>query len=375
MMPSIDFALAGKKILLLPRYTRNGPSSRLRMEQFIPSLTAAGASVEVSPFFDDAYLQLYFKRGVKAKRHILSAFMRRLRKLRHLRSFDAVWVEKELFPFLPGMFEALLGKVGIPYGIDFDDAIFHNYDRSNSRGIRLLLTNKLRPLLRGAAFVTAGNEYLASYARRGGAANVLNIPTVVDVCRYSTEPESGHDGAFNNGKRELRIGWIGTPANARYLRPVVAAINRLHTQLPVRLVTIGAPPLEDLLAPEERHVWREDTEALLLSQIDVGVMPLVDSDWERGKCGYKLIQYLAASKPVVASPVGVNVDIVTSEVGFLADSVDEWVAAFRALAADPAMRTHMGRAGRSRVERHYSVDAVAPRIIDAFATATKTPVP
>lgn len=347
--------LAGRRILLLPRYGDSGPSSRLRMTQFVPRLAAAGATVTISPFFGEDYLAGYFATGRKPKWPAAQAFARRFAALAGARA-DLMWVEKELFPFLPGTFERLRGT---PYVVDYDDAIFHGYDLSRSGVVRRLLGRKLDPLLRRAAAVTAGNQYLLDYAVAHGAQRVVQVPTVVDPARYPDVPPAA-------GGR-LRVGWIGTPANARYLTPVVAALAMLAERLPLTLVTIGAPALPGLPVPQEAHSWREATEAALLATVDVGVMPLPDTPFERGKCGYKLIQYLAAGRPVVASPVGVNRDIVDDDVGLLAATPAEWADAIAALAADPARRAAMGAAGRRRVAERYSIDAVAPGLIALFA--------
>jgi glycosyltransferase involved in cell wall biosynthesis len=348
--------LAGKRLLLLPRYTESGASSRLRMLQFVPALEEAGASVTVDPFFDEAYLAAYYAGGRKPLGAALAGYRRRFAAVFRAQA-DLVWVEKELFPFVPGMAERLLSKRR--YVVDYDDAVFHGYDRHRLAPVRWALGRKLQPLIAGAAAVTAGNDYLARYARQAGARRVELVPTVVDVARYPVTPPA--DG------EPLRVGWIGTPANARYLGPVIEALGRVHRRYPVKLVTIGAPPLPDLPVPQEVHGWSEATEGALLSGIDVGVMPLPDSPFERGKCGYKLIQYMAVGRPVIASPVGVNSVIVDDAVGYLADDVGAWEAALIALAEDRARRERMGAAGRAKVERHYAADVIAPRLVRLFA--------
>ncbi|MBB4155133.1 glycosyltransferase involved in cell wall biosynthesis [Sphingomonas jinjuensis] len=348
--------LAGKRLLLLTRYTESGASSRLRLLQFVPALERAGAAVTVDPFFDEAYLAAYYAGGRKPLGRALAGYRRRLTAIWG-RKADLVWVEKELFPFLPGATERMLGAT--PYVVDYDDAVFHGYDRHRLAPVRWVLGRKLHPLITGAAAVTAGNAYLADYARRAGARRVELIPTVVDPARYPVTPPPGGT--------PLRVGWIGTPANARYLAPVIEALGRLHRRHPVVLVTIGAPALPDLPIPQEAHAWREATEGPLLAGIDIGVMPLPDSPFERGKCGYKLIQYMAAGRPVIASPVGVNSVIVDDAVGYLADDADAWEAALTMLAQDPAQRGRMGAAGRAKVEREYSTDVIGPRLVRMFA--------
>ncbi|WP_390547374.1 glycosyltransferase family 4 protein [Qipengyuania sp. MTN3-11] len=345
------------QILLLPRYSDLGPSSRLRMSQFVPALHAAGFDTQTKPFFSDRYLERFFAHGRQGKAEALRSVARRLGTLSRSTA-DVFWIEKEVFPFLPAIAERQVWGGRTPYVLDFDDAIFHNYDQSGSAVIRALLGDKLRPLIANSASVIVGNEYLADYVVRAGARDVAIVPTVVDPARYPIKAPPD-DGC-------IRIGWIGTPRNARYLAPVVAALNGLADRLPLRLVTIGANGIEGLAIPQDNLVWSEEQEGELLSGIDIGVMPLPDNPFERGKCGYKLIQYMAAGKPVIASPVGVNSRIVTDTVGRLARDTRAWSDAIEELAGDADLRQRMGAAARCRVEDEYSIAAAAPVILRKF---------
>ena len=331
------------------------------MNQFIPAMQSAGFRTDTVPFFSDHYLKRQFTTGRKPLYDVPVSYIRRLKEVATA-DHDAIWIEKEGFPFLPSFAEGLIRKRNIPYVLDFDDAIFHNYDRHPSRLVRAALGDKLQRLIRESAAVFAGNDYLADYARAAGARNVLLVPTVVDPDRYPVHP-SNDDGT-------IRIGWIGTPANARYLEPCIEAINALADKHRLQLTTIGAAPVLGLRAPQENLPWSLENEGTSLSRIDIGVMPLTDTPWERGKCGYKLIQYMAAGKPVIASPVGVNTSIATPEVGLLAASVDEWISAIDRLAGDRKMRQRMGAAARRKVEEDYSIAAVAPTIVDTFHAIT-----
>ncbi|TPG08135.1 glycosyltransferase family 4 protein [Sphingomonas oligophenolica] len=351
-------SLAGRHIALFTRYGGAGPSSRLRFYQYKAALEAAGAHVVVEPFFDDRYVEGLFATGKRSRAAIAKGFLRRAAAVAR-GGHDLIWVEKEVFPFLPGVFERVFHGRGIPYVVDYDDAIFHSYDLAESRIVRTMLGRKLDPLLAGAALITAGNSYLADYARAHGATRILTVPTVVDTAHYPATPP------LDDG--EIRVGWIGTPGNASYLKPVIEALNRIGDRLPVRLLTIGAGEFPTLAVPHERYEWSAKTESALLSRIDIGVMPLVDSPWERGKCGFKLIQYMAAGRPVIASPVGVNAAIVTPDVGLLATSVYDWADRIAQLAEDASARAAMGAAGRRAVAEHYSLDALAPVIVGAFA--------
>lgn len=360
-----DGGLAGRTILMLTRYGEAGPSSRMRFYQYADALRGAGARLVFSPLFEDRYVETLYRTGAKDRGAMVRGYARRAAALASARA-DLVWVEKEVFPYLPGPFERLLAARGLRYVVDYDDAIFHNYDRSGSRLVRRLLGRKLDPLLRRAALVTAGNEYLADYARDHGASAVEIVPTVVDLRRYPVLPPPG-------GSR-VRVGWIGTPGNARYLAPVVAALNRLRDRFPLMLVTVGAGDVAGLEVPHERLAWSAEREGELAAGFDLGVMPLPDSPWERGKCGYKLIQYMAAARPVIASPVGVNGTIVTPDVGFLAASAEAWIDSLATLAGDPAMRGAMGNRARQRVAGHYALDVAAPALIRAFGRLFERPL-
>ncbi len=354
-------------LLLLSRYDARGASSRLRTLQYVPALEAHGFAVTHLPLFGSVYLDTIYRSGgwlagrARSSGRVAAAMTRRLSALLGARRYDVVWVEKELFPYLPGLFERLLARVGVPYVVDYDDAIFHRYDRARSRLVRGLLGAKLDPLLRGAFAVTVGNSYLADYAQRHGARRVESVPTVVDIDRYRHVPEPVGEA--------FRIGWIGSPSTAPYLSILHAPLRALAAERPIRLVTVGAPPLDVPGVPVEQHAWTLDSEARLIEGFHAGVMPLLDSPWEQGKCGYKLIQYMACGRPVIASPVGVNGTIVGGNAGFMAADGAEWLDAFRALAESAERRAAMGAAGRARIEQGYTLQVMAPRVAALLAEA------
>jgi glycosyltransferase involved in cell wall biosynthesis len=168
---------------------------------------------------------------------------------------------------------------------------------------------------------------------------------------------------------ELRVGWIGSPSTAHYLGLVREPLRRLARERALRLVVIGARDIPSTDVPLEIHEWSAETEGPLLGGVHIGIMPLADGPWERGKCGYKLIQYMACGKPVIASPVGVNDEIVTPEVGLLASSDAQWLAALRQLSTDAALRNRLGFAGRALVERKYSLQVRGPQLAAWLARA------
>ena len=345
-------------VLFLTKYARNGASSRYRFFQYLPWLEQAGIHCQVMPLFDETYLVHRYQSGRGHVGDILRAFFRRLMILGTVRRFDLVVVEYEVLPYLPALPEWWLRWSGVPYVVDYDDALFHRYDQHRSGWVRRLLGDKIARVMRGAHLVTAGNAYLADYARCAGAHRVEVIPTVIDLGRY---PPSHTEPALDT---LFTIGWIGSPSTAKYLQAIVPALAKVCAGGMGRVRLIGSGPVDLPGVPVEVLPWDEATEVDELKQFDVGIMPLPDEPWERGKCGFKLIQYMACGLPVVASPVGGNREIVDQGVnGFIADTTEEWVQALRMLMLDAGLRQRMGRAGRDKVEHEYCLQVTAPWLV------------
>lgn len=342
------------KALLLTRYDRMGASSRLRFLQFMPWLEAAGITCDAQPFFSDEMLTARYRAGQYRRWAVLHAYWERMTELRNRRSFDLLWIEKEALPWFPATLErAMLSDV--PYALDFDDALFHNYDLHRSAWVRHMMGGRLDKVMAGARLVTAGNDYLAQRARDAGAPWVEIVPTVIDLDRY-------HPRAGVHQPNVPCIVWVGSPSTVTYLSILVESLKALSRRFIFKLRVVGAefsmPGVDVECVP-----WSEATEVASIAQCDVGIMPLKDSPWERGKCGYKLIQYMACGLPVVASPVGANVQIVRDgETGFLAGEQDTWEAKLGQLLANAQLRASMGQAGRRRIEAEYCVQQVAPRL-------------
>jgi len=331
-------------------------------------LESKGIQITAVPLFGNAYLRSLYKsknwflNRVKNICTVLVAYVRRLWTIVTCKKYDVVWVEKELFPYLPGIAESLLSISGVPYVVDYDDAIFHRYDMSQSKIINCLLSQKLSSLLSNAYAVTAGNPYLAEYAMCHGAARVINIPTVVDINRYNMVAEES--------SKAIRIGWIGSPSTARYLQIISEPLRKLAKERNIILVTIGAGTINIPGVQVEAHEWSVSSESNLLESIHIGIMPLKDSPWERGKCGYKLIQYMACGRPVIASPVGVNSDIVSTQVGFLCKTNEDWLESLFLLVDDKALRETLGAAGRLKVESEYSLQTYGDVVGDLLWEAS-----
>jgi glycosyltransferase involved in cell wall biosynthesis len=330
----------------------------MRAYQYVPYLEASGFEVTVCPLLDDWYLQRRYQNGAVDAGLIGRAYARRTREVLGARRFDVVWIEKELFQWMPGPIERLL-LAGIPYVVDYDDAIFHTYDQHHSSPVRRLLGDKIAMLMREARLVIVGNEYLAAYARTSGARCVAVLPTAVDLERYAERRWVGES--------PFTIGWIGSPTTTKYLQLVAPALADA-CRGNGRLVLIGAQQIDLPDVDTTILSWSEATEASDMLTFDVGIMPLPDEPWARGKCGYKLIQYMACGLPVVASPIGVNKELVEDGVnGFLPTTLQCWTESLLALRRESGLRRAMGAAGRRKVEERYSSSVVAPRIVSLLS--------
>jgi glycosyltransferase involved in cell wall biosynthesis len=334
--------------------------------QYLPLLQSHGIHCTVSPLLDDAYLARRFQVGYssfgiiarKLGRDILGALLRRTKAVLSSVRYDLVILHMEAFPWVPPFFEDYLCRCKVPYVYDYDDAVFHNYDQHSRPMVRRVLGGKIRRVIAGAACVFAGSRYLADYARQTNPVVHL-MPTVIDLNRYPYPRPSPP------ANRPFTVGWIGSPFAAEaHLRLVEAPLSQFCKDRGARFVTVGAGPRCPLsFDTMEQRPWSEETEVAEVAQFDVGIMPVRDGPFERGKCGFKLIQYMACGIPVIASPVGENCAVVEDGVnGFLADTPAEWRHALEILHRNAALREQMGAAGRRKVETSYCVQVTGPRL-------------
>ncbi|RAW44720.1 glycosyltransferase family 1 protein [Halorubrum sp. 48-1-W] len=346
--------------LFLTKYDQKGASSRYRALKYFPILEENGIKCSYRPLFTDEYLVELFEEGYRSKKRVISSYLRRFKHMIGLRSYDILILENEFFPYLPSVFEKLLGYIDIPYIVDIDDAIFHKYDHSDNIFIRSILGQKIDVVMRNSEMVIAGNEYLASRARQAGAPSTEIIPTVIDLNQYPAEPPEQNEDTFV-------IGWIGSPSTSHYVEEISDVLRQVadRRQIEVRLIGSGDVSLPDV--PHEVREWSEESEIDDLRDIDVGIMPLDDTPWTRGKCGFKLIQYMGTWKPVVASPVGINRDLVDNGVnGYLANSKAKWVNSLLDICDNPEKRNTMGVNGRNIVENKYCFRVTGPKIVDVI---------
>jgi glycosyltransferase involved in cell wall biosynthesis len=356
---------ATRRLLVLTRYDRLGASSRVRFLQYLPAIEQGGFICDVRPLLGNNYIRALYEGGRVGPGAIAAGFIERLQNLMRRRRYDLIWLEKEAMPFVPYMIERrLLG--GVPYVIDFDDAWFLRYQELRLAPLRWLLGDKIDVLMRDSAAVVVGNDYLAEHARGAGAPRIDIIPSTIDLDRYGATASVPAVQA----RAPIVIGWIGTPVTVRYLARLEPVFRRLAGDgIVVRIVGAQVPAAWAGL-PAESVPWSEADEVAEIAKFDIGLMPIDDGEWERGKCGYKALQVMAMGRPVVASMVGANCSIFRhGHNGFLARTHDDWFSALQLLAGDPVLRGRIGAAARETVEADYSLASQAPRLIGVLDQA------
>ncbi|MGH2718273.1 MAG: glycosyltransferase family 4 protein [Actinomycetota bacterium] len=353
---------------LLPYPTGVAPGQRYRIEQWLSLLPPGAVDATILPLFSpDAYRHLYEPGALVRKAAQTSAALARrlVQGLRAARA-DVVVLYREAFPFGPALIEGLL-EARVPLVFDFDDAIWLGQtSAANAWARRLKSPGKTGDIVAQAAMTTAGNEYLASYARRFSRA-VEVIPTTLDTDRYRPPPGRGD-------RTPLRVGWSGSRTTSRHLASIDGALHRILDELPVELVVIGDPDFRLSGTGHQERVrvepWRAETEIDEVGAFDIGLMPLPDDEWSRGKCGFKALMYMSLGVAPVVAPVGVNTDIVSDGTnGLLASTEDEWVGAVKRLVEDAELRRRLGGAARATVVQRYSGQAWAPRFLEVLETA------
>jgi glycosyltransferase involved in cell wall biosynthesis len=329
--------------------------------QYVPALEAAGFSVTVAPFFDTEFFRKVYRRG-----HYLSkfaAFLRqsasRLKLIMSRNDYDAFLVYREAYPFGPPLFETLLARSsGKPLVYDFDDAVYLNNTSEANRFVSVLkYPRKVPSIIRQSTLVLAGNQHLADYALTYNPA-VAVLPTCVDTTVFVPRAAPAAAGA------PLIIGWIGTPTTAPYLKSLASVLARVAARVKFTLRVSGSGEPMDMPGVRiANESWTLAREVELFNTCDIGVYPLPDDEWARGKCGFKAIQFMACGVPVVAAAVGVNREIIQDGVnGFLAATDEEWVDKLERLAGDPNLRRRLGHAGRRTIEERYSLAVNAPKL-------------
>lgn len=361
-----------KRVLIVAPYPfGKAPSQRFRFEQFLDAFEAAGIRTEFVAFWAERHWPAIYSRGGLFFKigATLSGFLRRFFLLFRTSHFDAVFIHREATPVGPPWWERAVAKIWRkPIIYDFDDAVWlpNNSAANEKIAGRFKAHGKTARIIGMSRTVTAGNDFLAEYAR-SFCSDVCVIPTTVDT-------EKRHNRIKKHGNKAVPvIGWTGSHSTVRQLVPIFPLLEEIHKTQPFEFLLISD------IAPQNAPdfvtfcKWRKETEIEDLLKIDIGIMPLFDTDWERGKCGFKAVQYSALGIPSVVSDVGVNRKIVRDgATGFLCESLpfqsaECWKKALTRLLRDRQLRADTGAAARKHAEDHYSVRAVKA----AYTTALK----
>ena len=323
------------------------PSTRFRVMQYLPLLAEQRMRFDVLAM-DPTTCLPGFKKICRLWHYLRSLFI--------AWNSDLVFLQKPGFIINRWPYLRLLFYLQKKVIFDFDDAIFINresglpHDGTRSKKLAFILSN--------SRLVIAGNPYLGEFARKFNP-RVEIIPTPIDCERYRPLPQRP------TGK-PLIIGWMGTDSNVPYLADLIPVMRRLLAETEIRFMIVTGPGKKP---PEfdfnERVVWKEwcaKTEIDDLRLFDIGLMPLADDAYTSGKCGFKLLQYMAVGIPVVASPVGMNRQIVEEGInGFLANDEKEWLDKLRLLCRDDDLRQRMGRVGRQMIEASFSLQKISQK--------------
>jgi glycosyltransferase involved in cell wall biosynthesis len=343
-------------LALVPSIYDTSPGQRYRIEQWEPLLLQRNVEITYEPFECEKLHSLLYKPGSMGRKLSLVArgLLRRLSLMSSIKNYDVVYIFREAALFGPPLFEAWIHHLGVPIVFDFDDAIFVSY-RSPSNGYLsyLKFAGKTKAICRMASHVMVGNSYLEEYARRVND-QVTIVPTTIDTEKYTVSAKRVSNPPV--------IGWTGSYSTVQHLDTLRGALRRLAKKEPFHLRVIGTPTYQLDGVEVDAMPWRSESELEDLRAVDIGVMPLPDDAWSKGKCGLKALQFMALGIPTICSPVGVNTEIIQDgENGFIAALEDEWIEKLGRLLRSADLRERLGRAGRATVESKYSANTQASR--------------
>ncbi len=356
-------------LFLYPYPADSAPSQRFRFEQYLHFLEQHEFKLTRQSFWSGPTWKILYEPGFRLAKiaGILKGFGRRLLMLTKLWGYDWVFVHREITPVGPPIFEWIISRLFKKKIIfDFDDAIWlPNTSNENQIVSNFKWHSKVTSICRLSSRVSAGNEFLANYARQFASEVKIN-PTTIDT-ESLHNPDLYIDQNSQEGNGSPVIGWTGTHSTLPFLKSIIPVIEDLQRSNDFSFMVISDRRPDFELDCLVYIPWRKETEILDLLKIHIGVMPIPDSPWAQGKCGFKLLQFMALKIPVVASPVGVNSQIIDSgEQGFLCIDHDTWHDRLERLLDDPSLRKSMGNKGRTRVQNDYAVSSNRDNFLSLF---------
>jgi glycosyltransferase involved in cell wall biosynthesis len=350
-------------LFVFPYPHGSAASQRFRFEQYLPFLSQKGIKYTLAPFLDKQTWQILYKKGYTLQKiaGIVKGFLRRFWLLFSVRKYDFVFIHRETTPLGPPVIEWIIAKVFRKKIIfDFDDAIWlPNTSANNKIAARIKWHQKTAAICHCAYKVSAGNSYLADYARQFNTQVVVN-PTIIDTVYQ-------HNQIKEQDTNPFVIGWTGTHSTIGYLNEIIPLLQELEKEHRFTFLVISDKPPEFKLYSLQYLPWNKESEIKDLLRMNIGLMPLTDDPWAKGKCGFKALQYMALGIPALVSPVGVNTEIVDHRVnGFICSSLHDWKQHIQILIQNTALRKQMGKAAREKVEKCYSVGANCRNFLGLF---------
>lgn len=353
------------RVLFLVPYPIEGASNRYRVEQYLPYLKREGVKYSLHPFWGSLAYKILYKNGYYFQKvfFFICATISRIFDILSIFRYDIVFIHREAYPIGGAFFEAIISMSGKPVIFDFDDAIFlPASSRPNNFIERFKNPGKVASIIRRSEYVISGNSFLADFALRYNR-SVSVIPTPIDTDKYY--PDNGKPAD------KIIIGWIGSATTLDFLDPMRDIFRRLIKEYPnISFKIVGGKFSVNGLSGVTSKPWSLEEEIGDLKTFDIGIMPMPDNDWTRGKCGFKAILYMSMGIPCICSAVGVNKEIIIDGLnGFLAETQDEWFEKLSRLIKSPQLRRNLGAAGRARVEEKYSLRVNAPKYFEVFKKA------
>ncbi|MTI30132.1 glycosyltransferase [Xanthovirga aplysinae] len=340
-----------KILILAPFPFGKAPSQRFRYEQYLPHLKQQGHHFKIMSFFNEKTWEVLFWPGNRWRKIMgfIKGFLRRFLILFAVHRFDWILIHRETAPLGPPLMEWFIAKVfqkKIIY--DFDDAIWINASSKKYLSQRFKYPQKVKKICHWSYRVSTGNQYLKDFALQFNQNSVYN-PTTIDT-------ENHHNQLKNQNSDKLVIGWTGSHSTLRYLEPLLPILEKLENKYAFEFHLICSIEPTFKLNSLIFKKWQKSTEIEDLLQFNLGLMPLTNDGWSRGKCGFKALQYMALGIPPLVSPVGVNTQIVDHGItGYVCKSNKEWFVTLESLLQNWKKRSFIGKAARQKVIEQYSV--------------------
>jgi len=340
------------------------PGQRLKYEQYFPYLLENGFECQIAPFFDQKTLDILYRKGNYGKKLVgtITGVVRRFLLIPRVIKADGVYVALHVFPIGPSILDTFFVKLAKKVIYDIDDMVQDLETNQQNKIARLFKTSKrYRELMKHANFVITCTPHLDQIAKTFNP-HTLDISSTIDTNVYVPT------NCYKNDHK-LVIGWTGSHSTTKYLLSILDILRVLSKSRSFQLLVMGASHIDCPDIDLKMIKWSNEVEIDTLRMMDIGLYPLIDDNWAKGKSGLKAIQYMGMGIPVVASNAGYTARVVQDKkTGYIVETPDEWLTALTALLDDARLRQSLGEAGRIRVEEHFSLQANRHKYLDVFRT-------